>query len=816
MSGGIPMPPGSEDKLAQYWPAEDETSYARESGAQMVLAQQTKHARGVAQQVQNYAGSEMEGLAPAELERLLGIRGAEMATNAAVHENTAGWLAQGQTDIITCKNALIAAYSNYKTAMVAAATQSSVLGVMQVHDKIESEFRSACDLAKSGYEKSRDLLTEAVETGKTPPMKGLPPSAGKPNLNDTTSDIGVEQRTPDAVNPNLFDPSTGGYSTPTQGAGANTPGGGAGSGPAVGPVAGGGRPVAGGGLSNDGFWVGEPHAGSPPGSPAGAPINGGMPMGGMPMQGMQGMPPPQMPQMPSGGQTPGSDLAKTGSDMITKLAGADKGAGAGGVPVTPDQLDKLLAKQGGDDGGGLGGEKGEGGSTADGPGEKGDKKLSGTTTSTSGTTMNGPGGPNAGAAGTHTGPGTPAGPPSPAAPVTTHAPASPSAAPMTELSADETPTGRQPPQRSLDQTHHNAVAGTGQSTSSMAPFLGPPPAAVGQTSSAVAGPMVMPPMGPMAPPPAPSLGTYSPGALGSGSAPAAPVPSTPAPAMPTGAVVAGAAAAPIFTPMRARTVEVKNFVAAQHDSPAEFVARIEGLNPDHALAHLYLAQLLASAAGAGWLTTAAVAVLTPADPATAPLYVLATADGLSVVPAGASIPGRLRLLTEFEPPATFVARWAGYEHPAATLTAFAATPNCPAGHQLAYLVSSDTSDSKAGRYHTGCVPEVVQDGAEQSWLLDQHREPVRPRAALGSNIAAHQAEAALSAFGEVWRITDATDARRAMATLWADRWESEDHAGRHYIRSVARYWHADAHQCVGAGNLAEAAYAVSQLARLEP
>lgn len=347
----------------------------------------------------------------------------------------------------------------------------------------------------------------------------------------------------------------------------------------------------------------------------------------------------------------------------------------------------------------------------------------------------------------------------------------------------------------------------------MSPFPGPPPAAVGQTSSAAPGPMMM---GPMAPPPA-SLGTYSPGALGAGPAPTA----TPPPqAIPASAVAAGAAtAAPFVLPTRvgdgsSRGEHVTNYAVTAADP--EFVARIEALNPDHALVHLYLAQLMASVSATGWLTTAAIAVLAHADPTAAPLYVLATADGLSVVPAGTDIPGRLRLLTEFKLDDTFVSRWAGYEHPGAILAAFAAHPASPAGYKLVYLLSSDTAESKAGRYHTGGVTEIVQLPAERAWLHSQHREPARPRAACGATIAAHKAADALAAFGRVWKVDDATDVKHAMADLWADRWESADHGGSHYTRTLARYWHAEAHTLIAAGNLPEAAYAISELARLEP
>lgn len=772
MSGGMPMPPGSEGKLAPYWPLEDETSYTRQAAAQMVLARQFEDHRGTTQQRQNYAASDMKGQAAEALARELGMKVAELGAAAATHEMTAGWLTQGHADIVAYKNTLVGAYANYKSQMAAALTQGSIAGVMKVNDQIESQFRQTCDSAKSGYEKARDIIAEGVKAGKTPPMAG--PSTTLPSASRENEFAGGGQRMADgAVSPNLFDPSTGGHSTPAQGAGANRPDGTAGSGPAAGSVAGGGTVG-----SEDSWSVGRPQSGWDQSMGAGGPsAGGGSPaagLGGMPMGGM----PMQPPQMPGGGQTPGSDLAKTGADMVTKLAGTDKGAGGAGVPVTPEQLDKLLAKQG--DGGGLGGEKGEGGGpTADGLREKGDKKLNESATSTSGT-VNSAAGPGA-----H--PGAPTGPPSPAAPVTTHASAAPSAAPMTELSADETPASQQ--QRPQDPQYPTA-AGTAQSTASMAPFPGPPLA--------------------------PSLGTYSPGALGAGSAaPAAPVPPPAAPALPTGTVAAGPAVTAVIAPV-ARSLDVTNYVAFQPDSESEFESRINALDPDYALAHVYLAQLMASMTAAGWPTIAAVAVLAPDDPASAPLYAAATADGLSLVPAGTNVPGRLRLLTELVTDADFVARWSGYEHPAAALAAFATSTLCPADYLLAYLVSSDISDSKAGRYHTCGVPEIVQGAAEQAWLSEQHHGPARPRAALRSTIAPRQAAEALSAFGEVWRITDATDEKTAIANLWADRWEADDHSGPHYVRSLARYWHAEAHTLVSAGNLAEAAYAVSQLARLEP
>ncbi|WP_100514259.1 hypothetical protein [Mycobacteroides abscessus] len=840
MAGGAPMPPGSESKLADYWPEEDETAYTREAGEQMTLAQQVEQYKGTAQQKQNYATADMKGLAPEELARQLGVHVVDLTSAQATHEMTAGWLTQGATDITIYKNGLSAIYAKYQADLLKP-SGGTLQGVMNVQMQADQEFKQAADSAKAGYQKSRDAIAQGVQTGQTPPVKGPTPGAGAPKpgadiAKDTTARP-VDGSTA-GVNPNLFDPSTGAYSTPAQGAGANTPGGGTSAGgpagggtsaggPAGGGLSSGGGPAAdlGGGSSGAGLGSGSGSssgAGGP--TSAGSPMGGGMPMGGMPMQ------PPQMPQMPGGGQTPGNDLAKTGSDMITKLAGADKGAGAG-VPVTPEQLDKLLAKQ--DGAGGLGGEKGDG--PADGPSEKGDKKLNaGTATSTSGTTVNGPGGNNAagGPGGTHTGPGAPAGPPSPAAPVTTHAPTAPPAAPMTELSADETPAGQQP-QRAQDQQHHTA-AGTAQSTSaSMAPFPGPPPAAVGQTSSASAGgAMVMPPVGPMAPM-TPALGTYSPGALGAGSAPpAAPVPPA-APAMPAGAVVAGAtaAAAPVILPTQAgngwsRSIEVTNYGVASHDP--EFVTRLNAADPDQALAHAYLADVTTSHLKIGWPTTAAIGVFMPPNfvedreqhgKLARPLYVLATADGVSLLPDGVMMPIGLSLVTDFSVSDVFMDRWSGYEHPAATIAAFAASHFCPPGHKLTYLVSSDNSDTKTGRYTTG-VTEFVQIDAEREYLLQRGAMGAfssRPRADL-ARISEFKAADALAAFGDVWHLGDVTaaDLPIARAELWAARWDADDYRHPDYPSLMARYLYAEAAAALRDDRLGDVAYAVTVLSALEP
>lgn len=818
------MPPGSDDKLAPYWPLEDESSYTSQAAAQMVLARQFEAYRGTTQVRQNYAASDMKGQAAEALARELGIKVAELGAASATHEMTAGWLTQGHADILAYKNTLSGAYTTYKSQMTAALTQGSIAGVIKINDQIESQLRQTCDSAKAGYEKARDIIAEGVKAGKTPPVKGPAPSTSRPgSRTGGQADIGVEQRAPDTVNSNLFDPSTGGYSTPAQGAGANTPGGGTSAGSA-----------AGAGLAGDGSGQAfQPRFRGPDsavsGPPAGAPTSGGSPMGGgMPMQGMQ---PPQMPQMPGGGQTPGGDIAKTGADMIGKLAGADKGAGSG-VPVTPEQLDKLLDKQGGS--GGLGGEKGEG-SAAEGPDGKGDKKLNGTSTSTSGTTVNGPGGPNTGAAGgTHTGTGAPAGPPSPANPVTTHAPAAPSAAPMTELSADETPAGQQP-QRGQDQTHHNNTAtGTAQSTSaSLAPFPGPPPSTAGQAAGGGIGPMALPPMGPMAPPPAaPALGAYSPGALGSVPAPVAP-PAPMAPAMPTGALIGGASApaAPLILPTRAgdgwsRTVEVTNY--GVQDKDPEFVTRLNETDPDFTLSHAYLADITTSHLKIGWPTVAAIGVFMPPNfiedreqfgKLARPLYVLATADGVSLLPDGVMMPIGLSLVTDFSVSDVFMDRWSGYEHPAAILAAFAASHFCPANHKLAYLVSSDNSGSKNGRYTTS-VPEFVQIDAEREYLLQRGALGAfssRPRSDL-ARISEFKAGDALEAFGDVWRLRDVTaaDLPIARAELWAARWDAEDYRHPNYPALMAKYLYAEASAALRDDRLGDVAYSVSVLAALEP
>lgn len=148
----------------------------------MDLARQFEDFRGTTQQRQNYAASDMKGQAAEALARELGIKVAELGAASATHEMTAGWLTQGHADIVGYKNTLVGAYANYKSQMSVAATQGSLLGVMKIHDQIESQFRQTCDSAKSGYEKARDIIAEGVKAGKTPPMKGpdLTPAQANP------------------------------------------------------------------------------------------------------------------------------------------------------------------------------------------------------------------------------------------------------------------------------------------------------------------------------------------------------------------------------------------------------------------------------------------------------------------------------------------------------------------------------------------------------------------------------------------------------------------------------------------------------------
>lgn len=550
---------------------------------------------------------------------------------------------------------------------------------------------------------------------------------------------------------------------------------------------------------------------------------GGMPMGGSPMGGMQ---PPQMPQMPQGAGGgaggPVGEVAKPVSDMVSKLAGKD-GGGAGGTPVSGETLDKLLAAQGGggaggdqqapgDEGAGVGddGKAGDGkddhlgGDPKKGEGAGSHNQVTGVkapsdTYSSANTNpaLNNPGAAHGGA-------------PSPAAPVMTAPPVSVSA-PMTELSADDNVPAA-PVQHASAQVQPPTVDNAGLHTHTAAagitgPGATPPPSptpgaqAQGGLLGAYPAPGGMPgptpPMGGM--PMMPPMGGMGGGGGGGGSV--SPVLAA-VPAAIGGAVVAREA-----------------HREPQGDAPVE---RILALPPEHALAESHLAGLAKVFRTRGWESERiAVGVFMDGTVLQPRLrYIIATSDGLSLIPLGIATPAGVELLSQQKVRSSFTSDWSGNDHPGRKLAALGSQYSQDVG-RLLYLVSTD-SDAVQSPGRCGEVTEVYQTAAETTGLIRDNRatSAVAPRTEIvrGLPIRDEQAEEALAAFGAAWGFHDATadDLSSSRAMLWAARWGRARSRSDDYPALLATYLYVEGLEALRAGRLDEAAYSASSMLSVEP
>lgn len=299
-------------------------------------------------------------------------------------------------------------------------------------------------------------------------------------------------------------------------------------------------------------------------------------------------------------------------DSLGQLADSATGDGKGdGDKLTPERLEELLKEAGltdkDGDGKGLdldGDGKPDHNSTPDG--------------------KHAPTGPAAtdlyGSANTNPGLNNPAPPahlasPSPAMPSTTATP-SPStlAVPMTELSHDVNPVGA-----GTNGPSGNPPAAGNPSPNTAAAAAGGSPGVLGAypTGAAPGGPM----MGPMTPM-APMGGMGAMGAMG-------------------GAPAGSASPAPIVAAAVPPAVAEPPSSGRSHPAPPP--PRVSALPPEHALAEMHLASLVRVYTDAGWAgTTIAVGVVD--DGSGAPRYVMATSDGLSLVPMGVAVPAGLEVL----------------------------------------------------------------------------------------------------------------------------------------------------------------------------
>lgn len=788
----IPKPTGTaaEEVMGENWPEWSESNYAAKAQTLLAMASNAQKNAQTTSATATYTGQETDGKAYNKILEDLHLKKNEFTVYADEFAKAAGWVTHMGEQIAATKKKIVAEVKAHEANCITGKTIDNMADMLKESQDVATHKANVVAAMAA-------LETEftAGEAACAADVIGAPPG-GTPAI-------------PEEIDPQSLPPGMPG-TDPTAGAptpGTTTPGGGGAGTTGGGSTA---APAPAAALPPEMFAApaapaaaapAEALSGSPASSPAAAPAEaagGGMPMSGMPMGGM----PMQPPQMPAGGagagQTPGNDLAKTVGDTVSKLARPD------GTPVSEAALSKLLDAQGDGTGeGGPGGEKGANGEDPDklpegvDPLEKvfgnepGAGGNSGVTAQERGAldpyssanqnpSLNNPTPPHLAS-------------PSPAAPVITPAPSAPTSAPMTELSADPNYIGAQ---------QHQAPALSPESVTTH------PSAGAGSPAPAGPGPAGANPGG--GPQPGQALGAYNPGAMGS-PAPMAPMPMGGMGAMggmmppPAGG---GGAAAPVLAAAVPAAAVAEAATSGRRRSP-EIPTRLSSLPPEHAAAEHHLAALVRVFTQRNWPT--AVLAIACVEGQHGVRYLLATADGVSLVPLGVPLPGGVELLSSQPLSGSFTADWSGHVHPARKLAAWASEH--PEAGRLVYLVSNDASGVPAV---AGKVIEVRQTQAERSGM-GGGSPAILPRTSLAADtIPAAKAEAALEAFANAWGISDATadDWRVAPGRLWAARWDRDRPAD--YPAILATYLYVEGLEAVREGRAADAAFSASALATVRP
>ncbi|MEB3071955.1 hypothetical protein [[Mycobacterium] vasticus] len=809
--------PGWDEVVGSSWPSDSESAAESVSRDHVHMAGAMGESSHAAGEGRDYATSEMSGEAAEAIAAKFAKHVGEFEDRQQGHLYTAGWMLELAGAIVAAKHAMTAAADAHLADHVAP-TASGLTGRLDPSARTQAQKDASLRAAQTAVQDARSTLDSAKATvalgisSKQKPMlvPKLPASgtvdgtkiADRPDaVPDPTAGGALTSPTgggsPGLTNPGLTNP---GLSNPTlpptlpAGAGGTSAGT---SGPATPPA----PPISAPTLPTEtgAGGAGAPAASLPGDAAGGSPTGmGGMPMGGMPMAGGMPMQPPQMPQMPT--QTPGADIAKTAGDTLSKIAGGQNGGGAQALDSAT--LDKLLdANAASDD---------DGGKLSDGAGvvPASDKGPTGA------------GGPNGlghnGAGSTLTNPYSPAnanpslnnpaplvGPPSPASPTITATPPVVSA-PVTELSGDEAippaSTSAAHPTTSISgdtsPTHNGGSNGAGDRQQSV---MGGYPATGG----------LVPPM------------------AAGGAAP-------PAPAAAAGPVIAAggaAAAAPLVLPTNTTTTtKIDSAASALFADPAGSTVSSERavLPPEHAVAHEHLAGVLRAFRdhpGMAWTTVqVAIGVFIyeePGLPTQRVRYILATTDGLSLIPMNVQVPAGIELLGGLiDPAAGFVADWSGHERPALKLTAAADSYPDLLG-DLAYLVSSDTEDGLASPARSGDVVEVVQSKTQTEALIATHKASRATRSRVSvewPRLAPAQAAAVLEGLGRAFGFADGspTDTKKAATMLWGVRWGGRRVLERpaNYTAMLATFWYEEGMEALELGRLDEAAYAASALAEI--
>lgn len=832
----------ADEVIGSSWPTENEDAYTAYATALLNNAATAQKYAQAKQSEHDYALTEASGQALDAIAKAAGIDAAKHRGSAEYFAKAAGWAKYAATAIKAAKiamNEAAAAHEPVHAMPTISATAASKGGKGATQKVKDADLQEKQDLvadAKGSMDSAVQAADRAVAAGDAipTPFGGIPAIPEDANGSKTGTDWGGADTGLPADFPGASVPGGG---VPAAGAGG---GGETAAAPATplpasvfaapaAPPAAGGDPASALGASPAASPVASAGEGA-----TGAAGMGGSPMGGMPTgMGQMPMQPPQMPQMPQGGAGAGGGLgevAKPAADAITKLAGKDGGAG-GGVPLTEQTLDKLLAAQGGE--GGAGGDQLAPSDDASSDGKPGDgkgdhlgdgdhppkKESAGTHDQVTG--VRAPTDPYS-ASNTNPALNNPAasashgGAPSPAAPVVTAPPVAVSA-PMTELSADENVPGApvqhaaaqvQPPTVENAGLHtHTAAAGiTGPGGANPASPPAPPAAggALGPYQALTPAPVSPPSMGggmPMMPPMSPGAGT---GMGGGGAAMIAAVP-----AAAGGAAVVGHRAG-------------KGDDAAASDAPLE---RILSLPAEHAVADQHLAGLVTHFEKHQWAATPIAVGVFCTEPAVGGQrlyrYVVATADGLSHIPLGVSVPAGLTLPNQFAVRPSFVSDWSGNAHPGAKLAALSRDYGERVG-RLVYLVSNDATAAAHPARADG-VTEAVQTGPETAALVATRRASAAtcPRTELAARSSTPNADAivdVLHQLGLAWGFHDATvdDFTEARAFVWAHRWGRSRDCSPEYPAVWATYLYVEGLVAAQQGRMADAAYSATALQSVLP
>lgn len=787
-----PTGTAATEVMGESWPVWSETKYAAKVNELLAMASNAQKNAQTTSAAATYTGQETDGKAYNKILEDLHLKTNEFTVYADEFAKMAGWVKQMGEQIAATKKKIVAEVKAHEANCITGKMIDNVADMLEESQDVATH-KANVTAAMAALETEFTAGETACAADVVPAPPGGTPAI--PDEHDPQSLPGMPATDPTATAPT---PGT----TTTGGGGAGTTGGG-GSTAAPAPAAALPPEMFAAPAAPAAATPAEAMSGSPASSPAAAPAEaaGGMPMSGMPMGGM----PMQPPQMPAGGagagQTPGNDLAKTVGDTVSKLARPD------GTPVSEAALSKLLDAQG-DGAGGEGGPEGEKGANGEDPDKLPDgvdplEKVFGNEPGEGGNavtaqergaldpyssanqnpSLNNPTPPHLAS-------------PSPAAPVVTPAPSAPLSAPMTELSADPNYIGaqqHQAPALSPESVTTHPSAGPGSPA-------GPGPAGPGPAGANPGG----------GPQPGQALGAYNPGAMGT-PAPMAPMPMGGMGAMggmmppPAGG---GGAAAPVLAAAVPAAAVAEAATSGRRRSP-DVPTRLSSLPPEHAAAEHHLAALVRVFTQRNWPT--AVLAIACLEGQHGVRYLLATADGVSLVPLGVPLPGGVELLSSQPLSGSFAADWAGHVHPARKLAAWA--NEHPEAGRLVYLVSNDSAGVPAV---AGSVIEVRQTQAERSGM-GGGSPAILPRTSLAADtIPAAKAEDALEAFANAWGIADATadDWRVAPGRLWAARWDRDRPAD--YPAILATYLYVEGLEAVREGRAADAAYSAAALATVRP